>query len=333
MEKYSVPLELLYGSQEYKFFTEVFAVSKVPCVCVIRESKVVEVINEGAGNDEFISRISGALNVQVDTDKSSIESSGTSDNEPMRRNSSDGTEERRKYQADLLKQRKQQQDERKRILELLEKDKQERRSARRYSQHEASSSETSRKRPSFSSSECALAIRLNDGTPLKHHFPSTFTLLQVRDWIDRNRTDGHDEPYAFYQTIPQKKLFEISEEQLPLTDLGLVPSSTLILKPSKIYSRAYTNAKSTNHVEAESLFSSSTSWIQEKSRVLSDAVFSFLGYDENFSDDDDDYNDDEAISSDSEPSTPPDVKPDSSLLGRHDKVTYNGNNVNLQDNK
>ena len=122
-----VRLEVLYGSQEYKFFTEVFAVSKVPCVCVIRESKVVEVINEGAGNDEFISRISGALNVQVDTDKSSIESSGTSDNEPMRRNSSDGTEERRKYQADLLKQRKQQQDERKRILELLEKDKQERR--------------------------------------------------------------------------------------------------------------------------------------------------------------------------------------------------------------
>lgn len=90
---------------------------------------------------------------------------------------------------------------------------------------------------------CNLQVRLFDGSTLRSRFPSAATLGgDVRAWIDEARTDG-DAPYTFrvvLTPLPNKHV-EPAEEIRSLLSLGLAPSATLVLVPSK-YAAAYARA-------------------------------------------------------------------------------------------
>lgn len=87
-------------------------------------------------------------------------------------------------------------------------------------------------RPS-SSKECAVQVRLLDGSTIRSRFPSDHTLrTHVRAWVDEQRSDG-DVPYTFKQILAPKpnRAITISEEEESLQSLGLTPSATLVMVP------------------------------------------------------------------------------------------------------
>ncbi|KAI1736311.1 hypothetical protein F4680DRAFT_469230 [Xylaria scruposa] len=87
---------------------------------------------------------------------------------------------------------------------------------------------------------CNLQVRLMDGSTMRSRFASDKTLgTDVRQWIDTERTDG-DAPYSFRVVLtPQpNKVIEPQEEIKSLLSLGLAPSATLVLIPTR-YSVAY----------------------------------------------------------------------------------------------
>ncbi|KAI0468949.1 hypothetical protein F4859DRAFT_489543 [Xylaria cf. heliscus] len=87
---------------------------------------------------------------------------------------------------------------------------------------------------------CNLQVRLTDGSTIRSRFASDQTLgAEVRRWIDAERTDG-DAPYAFRVVLTPRpnKVVEPQEEIKSLLSLGLAPSATLVLIPTR-YSVAY----------------------------------------------------------------------------------------------
>lgn len=157
-------------------------------------------------------------------------------------------------------QRKRQQDarqERERIMRQIEADKADRREReerrRALSRAEAAvkasssdganglvdrqlSSEEARRQASTqpsSSKDCAVQVRLLDGSTIRSRFPSDHTLrTHVRAWVDGQRSDG-DVPYTFKQILAPKpnRAITISEEEESLQSLGLTPSATLVMVP------------------------------------------------------------------------------------------------------
>lgn len=91
------------------------------------------------------------------------------------------------------------------------------------------------------SKDCALQIRLFDGSNIRQRFSSEQTLRSnVRPWIESRRSDG-DTPYTFKQILtplPNRSL-SISEEEESLQSLGLSPSATLVMVPVQGYTAAY----------------------------------------------------------------------------------------------
>ncbi len=88
-------------------------------------------------------------------------------------------------------------------------------------------------RPSLSSKDCAVQVRLLDGSTIRSRFPSDHTLrTHVRAWVDEQRSDG-DVPYTFKQILAPKpnRAITISEEEESLQSLGLTPSATLVMVP------------------------------------------------------------------------------------------------------
>lgn len=93
--------------------------------------------------------------------------------------------------------------------------------------------------------QCAIQVRLFDGSTIRTRFPAQATLTnEVRQWIDEKRTDGND-PYTFkviLTPLPNRAIDHATEEDKTLAELGLSPSSTLVLTPmDRRYATAYTN--------------------------------------------------------------------------------------------
>ncbi|KAL9639101.1 MAG: hypothetical protein Q9164_001132 [Protoblastenia rupestris] len=95
----------------------------------------------------------------------------------------------------------------------------------------------------FKRNDCALQVRLFDGSTIRSKFSSGHTLrTHVRPWVDEMRSDD-DTPYTFRQILtplPYRTL-SISDEEETLHDLGLVPTSTLVMIPVQSYTAAYTS--------------------------------------------------------------------------------------------
>ncbi|EFY86365.1 UBX domain-containing protein [Metarhizium acridum CQMa 102] len=161
-------------------------------------------------------------------------------------------------QAALVRKKKQQEsEERKRILKRIQDDKEERR-------HQAAEREQQRKEihsrsdsslpvgttsPSTvlsaakNSNLTSIQVRLFDGSTIRSCFKTSGPVKEVRKWVDENRTDG-ELPYTFTQLLtplPNKSIDE-TEEEKSLGELGLSPSSTLILIHVQSYTSAYNNS-------------------------------------------------------------------------------------------
>lgn len=158
-----------------------------------------------------------------------------------------------KYANQLRKAKQDAKAERERILKRIEDDKQERREREAQGRQArlllaATEGEDPPSRSTYTAPQqpeaiqlpsrgggahCNLQIRLLDGSTIRGRFPSDAKLgTEVREWIDENRTDS-DEPYTFrivLTPLPNKAL-EPSEEADSLLNLGLAPSSTLVLVP------------------------------------------------------------------------------------------------------
>jgi hypothetical protein len=82
--------------------------------------------------------------------------------------------------------------------------------------------------------QCALQARLFDGSTIRTRLPAEATLgRDVRKWVDETRTDGN-QPYSFrliLTPLPNRSIDPATEEDQTLEELGLVPSSTLVLAP------------------------------------------------------------------------------------------------------
>ena len=159
-----------------------------------------------------------------------------------------------------LQQRKRQQEvrvERERIMRQIESDKQARREKeelrKALAQAEAEgndgagglvdrqlASEVAAPRPR-ASKECAVQVRLLDGSTIRSKFLPDQTLrMNVRAWVDEQRSD-EDTPYTFKQILTPlpSRAIEISEEEESLQSLGLPPSATLVMVPVQGYTAAY----------------------------------------------------------------------------------------------
>lgn len=171
-----------------------------------------------------------------------------------RRDEADGVASKssadKKYALMQKKQAQDAKDERARILKRVEDDKAERREreAKRKAEAKAladgeplpSGPSSLQQAKSTNSAECALQIRMFDGSTIRNRFPSSASLRRdVRPWIDEKQIG--DQPYNFKQVLtplPNKNI-ETSEEEGTLQSLGLTPSATLILVPIAAYSSAY----------------------------------------------------------------------------------------------
>ncbi|TAQ83493.1 hypothetical protein B7494_g8183 [Chlorociboria aeruginascens] len=173
-----------------------------------------------------------------------------------RREEVDRSELGTKLSADMkyaLMQKKRQQearDDRARILKRVEDDKIERRHKETLRKTQASATiqdtppaTSSRQASQSSKTDCALQVRLLDGSSIRSRFPSRGSLRgDVRQWIDE--TQGIDSPYNFKHVLtplPNKNI-SISEEEESLHSLGLTPNATLILMPVQGFALAYNDS-------------------------------------------------------------------------------------------
>lgn len=159
-------------------------------------------------------------------------------------------------QAELVrKKKKQDEEERKRILKRIADDKAERRE--RAAEKKKAREEGEKKNmdsgveapasklPTSTklSDMTALQVRLFDGSTMRSRFKTNATLKDVRKWVDDTRHDG-SLPYTFKQVLtplPNKNI-DTTEESKGLGELGLAPSSTLVLIPVHSYAGAYEGA-------------------------------------------------------------------------------------------
>ena len=159
-----------------------------------------------------------------------------------------------KYAKDQRKRQQEARQERERILRLVEHDKAERKEreerrralASAEAEEDATSDEQSvpEKVLGSSSAECAIQVRLVDGSTIRSRFPATATLrANVRPWVDGSRPDS-DVPYTFKQILTPlpNRMLSISEEEESVRALGLMPSATLVLFPIRGATDAYGTA-------------------------------------------------------------------------------------------
>ena len=92
-------------------------------------------------------------------------------------------------------------------------------------------------------SECAVQVRLFDGSTIRQRFPVEQSLrIHVRSWIAEQTLDT---PYTFKQILTPKPNRNISivEEEQSLYSLGFFPSATLVILPVQGYTSAYTGCQ------------------------------------------------------------------------------------------
>ena len=97
--------------------------------------------------------------------------------------------------------------------------------------------------------ECALQIRLFDGSSIRSKFPSSATLrVDVRPWIDEHQLGNA--PYTFKHILTPlpNRTISISDEEQSLQSQGLAPNATLILVPVHGYTTAYVDSGSSGVV-------------------------------------------------------------------------------------
>lgn len=188
-----------------------------------------------------------------------------SNEDPSKAKQSDAV---KKASQQLAERQKQAREERARVLKLIEDDKAERRARQeRERQERDGGSSTPRPDPSSAAAaaagpsssvtrrhdECALQVRLFDGSTIRTRFPVSATLARdVRPWIDeKTRAGGSGSgPYTFKVILtpqPNRAIDHAAgEEEQALGELGLAPSATLVLTPVDRYASSSSGHTSLN---------------------------------------------------------------------------------------
>jgi hypothetical protein len=153
-------------------------------------------------------------------------------------------------------------EEKQRIMARIEADKRERKN-REVERKQAATAMAGEPLPSTSSAlpgsssstkmpptsgTCALQVRLFDGSSIKGRFKHDSTLATaVREWIkETSPAGGADIPFNFRQILTPhpSRTIEISEEGQTLSDVGLMPTATLVLVPVAGFTEAYSGGGS-----------------------------------------------------------------------------------------
>ncbi|KZZ93297.1 UBX domain-containing protein [Moelleriella libera RCEF 2490] len=159
-------------------------------------------------------------------------------------------------QAELVRKSKQQAtEERRRILRRIQDDKDERRKQAQDREQQRlerqASSQTSSPLATPLRSErspvtqagafTSVQVRLLDGSTIRSRFETASPVTEVRKWVEEKTPDVRRIPFGFKQLLtplPNRSIDE-TEEEKSFGDLGLSPSSTLILVPIRSYATAY----------------------------------------------------------------------------------------------
>lgn len=213
-------LKLKRSSEQFKYFEQLFPSVVVPSIYVIKDGKIVTIIQ---GNQASTKQLADALGVSLMphvTDQRSFK---------------DQVEEttQRKHLEEVRKQKQIAKEEKERILKLVKADRAERRAfENRPSSEDNTNSEVHdniKDMKRLHAKTCVLMIRLTNSSTLTSQFDSQQSLNDVRKWVDEHRTDG-DCLYAFHRSIPRVTFAE-SDELKSLEALELLPRSVLLLKP------------------------------------------------------------------------------------------------------
>ncbi|KAG6002485.1 hypothetical protein E4U21_003013 [Claviceps maximensis] len=253
-------------------------------------------------------------------------------------------EESTQKQAELVKKKKKQEsDERKRILKRIQDDKEERRKlaqerelqrleGRSRSDSLSSTANISNFQPQSRSGRSpstklgehtSIQVRLFDGSTIRSRFKTASPVKHVRQWVDEARTDG-SMPYALKQLLtplPNRPIDD-TEEDKSLGEVGLFPSSTLILVPIHTYVSAYSG-------QPQGIFSRLVSVLLWVFTWLS----GLLGVGGSDSD-----NDNDKATSSARPASPMSPQSKEGRVrgfenpndGRRDHQLYNGNSLNFE---
>ncbi|XP_064622494.1 UBX domain-containing protein 1-like [Lineus longissimus] len=152
------------------------------------------------------------------------------------------TEARQKLQDEELKRlaeikRKEKLEEKlakKKVLDDIERDKKNRAAQFAKEKNQASQPQQSASKPQPAAQPvkkdydtCRIQITLTNGQRIQETFNAKEQLANVRVFVQTKRSDG-DAPFRLMTNYP-KKVFTDEDMEKPLTELGLVPSASLIL--------------------------------------------------------------------------------------------------------
>lgn len=269
----AVALKLVKDSVQFKYFEEIFPGVKVPSFYCIKVAVILDVIFGDVSQEEFAERIGKVLSqgsagagagsagvLAVPASPARVvppvtAAAGNSGQQHPQREKKSLKQQNaelaaQRYKQEQLAKKHKDAEERQRIKMLLKKDEQERMAQNREERQRRLSNQMGadnvitidqlnkrQKQPTPANHDnCALLIRLLDGSSISHEFKIHQTLNDVRKWLDQNRTDS-DEPYCFHRSIP-RVTFGVTDEEKTLESLELAPRSALILKPFRNYSKA-----------------------------------------------------------------------------------------------
>lgn len=238
-----VALKLVDNTMEASQFASIFQKLIFPSLYIINKGNLCEVITKDVNKDEYINRLSKLCGVFGEHNRP--RESGAVPNMAGNPSSSPTTIMR---PATKIFSAKSQAEETARIKALIEADKRERRAAKALKSKPMNELQP---RPVLVSpvptNTCALAIKLLDGTTVRHEFKSQQTLNDVRQWLDNDSgytilpdtstfpafaaTSERPTSYSFYTPTIPRITYSDTDEFITLSELKLCPRSALILKP------------------------------------------------------------------------------------------------------
>lgn len=251
----AVWLKLQRSTDQFKYFEQLFPSVVVPSVYVIKDGKIVTVIQ---GNGANVAQLANALGCPIQTEDTAQKSFKDQIAETTQR----------RHLEEMKKQKQMAREERERILKLVRADRAERKAMEGRPSSEESVTfdvhDNIKDVKKLHVNKCVLMLRLTNSNTLTCQFDSKQTLNDVRKWVDEHRTDG-DCPYAFHRSIPRVTFAE-SDELKTLETLELLPRSVLLLKPLQT---SYTNvAEAKGPGLLGKVFTGLSSWLSRSDRAI-----------------------------------------------------------------
>ena len=76
--------------------------------------------------------------------------------------------------------------------------------------------------------ECEIQVRMTNGQVLKANFKPSDTIQTVRDYVNKNRSDGSS-VFKLMTNFPKKVYESLADMRKTLSEEGLVPRGSLIM--------------------------------------------------------------------------------------------------------